>query len=639
MAVRLRSLIAAAFAAALLVAAATDVRAAGPLRACSVADGERALCGRVAVPLDRTGALPGTVRLRVRALPAGRATAFDPARPTILALAGGPGQAAVPLLGDFAAALAPGVRRRQLVTFDQRGTGGSGRLRCAALSGSGRLVDAVGQCAEELGPTRTAYTSTTSVADLEAVRAALGLERLILYGTSYGTKVALLYAATHPERVERLVLDSVVPPDGVDPFQRATLAAIPRVLRGLCADGCPFTRSAAGDLARLARQLERRPLRGRAFDGAGRPRRASVDGPRLLALLLAGDFDRYLRAATPAAVRAALDGDAAPLLRLATRTPPRALEPTADSDALYVATTCQDGFVPWPSGTPIAQRRAAVADAAAAIPDAAFRPFTREVVRALGSADLCRAWPEAPIDQSLPALPATPALILAGEDDLRTPRADATALAARLPGARLLRVRDAGHGVLFSDPTDCAERAVAAFLDTTAPSRCRQRPRAAPAAPLAPRRLDRLRPSGRLTGRVGHTVTAVVRTLDDATDQLIAQVLGRGQARPFGGLRGGSAVLERRRGLRLHRYAYVPGVAVSGLIPSAGTRFALRVGGPSAARGRLTVSRRGIAGRLDGRRLAVSARALGWRVPSAAAAAARDARLAPHPLLASDGRR
>lgn len=615
---------------ALLLLVAQPARAAALAR-CSADAGDRSLCGRVVVPLDPSGALPGTLGLRVRALPPRGAVSGG----TILALAGGPGQAAVPLLEDFASVLAPALRTRQLVTFDQRGTGGSGRLRCTALSGSGSLGAVVGRCAAQLGPRRTAFTTAASVADVEAVRVALGVERLTLYAASYGTKVALQYAAAYPQHVERLVLDSVVPPEGVDPFQRATLQSIPRVLHELCAGDCGFTRDTAADVAQLAGRLARAPLRGTAIDGSGRPRPVSIGETGLLGLLLAGDFDRYLRAATPAAVRAALDGDGAPLLRLVSRAGPDVFAERADSDAVYLATTCQDGLVPWPAGTPLAERGRLVDEAAAAIPDAAFAPFRRATVRRLGTADLCRAWPESPIAQALASLPATPTLLLSGDEDLRTPRADAAALASRLPGATLVEVEDAAHGVLFSDPTNCAERLVADFLDGRPVVPCRHRPRVVPPLRLPPRRLEALRPAGRLSGRVGRTVTAVVRTLDDAADQLLARVVAGGDARPFGGLRAGSAVLVRERGLLLRGYAYVPGVTVSGLIPVRGRRITLTVGGSAAARGRLTISRDGVEGQLDGQRVDAPARALRGSGSTAAAAAALDLR--PSPLAATAG--
>ena len=616
---RARPLILLALVAGLLLGVAGSA-SAGVLGRCTADPTDPTLCGRVTVPLDRGGALPGTISLLVNALPPSGGGA---PQATILALAGGPGQAATPLLGAFAGVLKPVLRTRELVTFDQRGTGGSGRLRCDGLSGPGSLASVVLGCAQSIGPPRADYTTAASVADVEAVRAALGVDKLILYGTSYGTKVALEYAAAYPEHVARLILDSVVPPDGIDPFQRSTLTSIPRVLRGVCDGDCRFTHNPGADVARLARQLGRARLRGSVIDGRGHAIHASLDESGLLGLLLDGDFDRYLRAALPAAVRDALGGDPAPLLRLTLDAGAGSSSTSSDSDAVYLATTCEDGAVPWPAGTPLQQRHAAENASAAAIPDSAFAPFDRASALALGLADLCRGWPEAPIAQPLLSLPSTPTLILSGDEDLRTPRADALALARRLPGAHVVEVPDAGHGVLFSDPTDCAERAVAAFVGGLVPGNCRFHPPVAAALGLTPRRLSELHGAGHIRGLPGRTVAAALRTLDDASEQLIEQVaLGVSAPQPFGGLRGGTATLEGSRGLRLRAYAYVPGVTVSGLVPSRTTRFTLTIGGRAAARGRLVVSRAGVAGVLGGVAVRASARALGWRGGAAAAVVA-----------------
>ncbi len=616
---------------ACLVACGASTASAGVLGRCTTVSTDPTLCGRVTVPLDRGGALSGTVSLRVEALPpSGGGTP----QATVLALAGGPGQAATPLLSSFASVLKPLLRTRELVTFDQRGTGGSGLLSCASLSsGGGTLAGAVEDCANELGPGRTDYTTAASVADVEAVRAALGVDKLILWGTSYGTKVALEYAAAYPQHVDRLVLDSVVPPAGIDPFQRSTLTSVPRVLRTVCDGACRFTRDPGADAAALARRLANKPLRGTAIDGNGHAVRAGLSESDLLGLLLAGDFDRYLRASLPAALHSALTGDAAPLLRLAGNAGAGSSGGSSDSDAVYIATTCEDGMVPWPAGTPLQQRHAAENAAAAAIANSAFAPFDRTSGLALGLADICRGWPEAPIAQPQPPLPPTPTLILSGDEDLRTPRVDAVALAAQLPSAHLVEVPDAGHGVLFSDPTDCAQQAVAAFVGGLVPGDCRFHPPVATALQLAPRRLADVRGAGHVRGTPGRTVTAALRTLDDASEQLIEQIVTtNGQAQPFGGLRAGSATLESgSRGLRLRSYSYVPGVTVSGLVPSRATRFMLTVGGRAAARGRLTVSSRGVSGVLGGVRVRLSARALGWRgASSAAVASVVDAVAAPH---------
>ena len=59
---------------------------------------------------------------------------------------------------------------------------------------------------------------------------ALGVQKLTLFGISYGTKLALAYARAHPDRVERMALDSVLDPDdadafGLEPYRRARAVA------------------------------------------------------------------------------------------------------------------------------------------------------------------------------------------------------------------------------------------------------------------------------------------------------------------------------------------------------------------------------------------------------------------------------
>jgi pimeloyl-ACP methyl ester carboxylesterase len=615
--------IAAAMAIAGAIASAPAHAAA--LTRCSTAAKDRTLCGSVTVPLDRSGGLPGTIALRVRAVPPAHGTATGA---PILALAGGPGQAAVPLLEAFEQVLDPVLATRELIVFDQRGTGGSGSLRCAAFGRIGSIASTVGKCASELGPARAHYATADSVADIEALRAALGVDRLVVYGTSYGTKVALSYAAVHPEHVERLLLDSVVLPEGIDPFQRTTVASIPRVLKTICARDCRFTRNAGADAAALTRRLSRAPLHGSVVGVSGHRFPAAIREEDLLLLFLGGDVDSSLRAALPSAIRSAVMGDAAPMLRVYVQ---NALASSAaaagDSDALSLATTCEDGGVAWPAGTPLAQRGALVAAAAAAIPESAFAPFDRATIRALGNADLCRAWPESPIPQPLPPLPTTPTLIFSGDEDLRTPRADAVTLAARLSGAQLLEVPNAGHGALFQDSTPCARRALVAFLAGQAIRGCRPGRSLMPPLELAPRRLADLRTIAGLPARTGRTVRAVARTLKDLEAQAFAGSGEFEQGVRFGGLRAGSAEIGES-GIRMRGYSYVPGVTLSGTIARKRIhRFSLQVGGRAAARGTLTASPRGLTGVLDGRRVHVGPRVLRQRAASAA-----DPRRAPIPL-------
>ena len=273
-------------------------------------------CASVPVPLDRSGAVPGTLSLSVARRMAGSA----PSNVAVVALAGGPGQAALPLAEYIPQAIAPALGSRDLLVMDQRGTGTSDPLACAALERIsnepvGRVFE---QCAHQIGPARGAFTTAESVKDIEDVRRAAGYEKLVLYGTSYGTKVALEYAERYPQNVEALVLDSVVSPTGWEAFHLSSFAAIRPVLEELCsAKACAgVTTNPVGDIALLNARLLRHPLTGSVFDGSGRRHASSLSSQGLLGILEAGDLNPALRALLPAAVRSALAGDAGPLLRL-----------------------------------------------------------------------------------------------------------------------------------------------------------------------------------------------------------------------------------------------------------------------------------------------------------------------------------
>ncbi|MDP9346805.1 MAG: hypothetical protein M3P44_14045, partial [Actinomycetota bacterium] len=117
-------------------------------------------CGTLSVPLDRTGAVPGTVTLSAKRV----VSANNPTQSAVVGLAGGPGQAAIPNAQSFARIAATGLATRDLLVFDQRGTGASGRLRCSAFEGpSISTVSTVNACAQELGAARGLYRTADSV--------------------------------------------------------------------------------------------------------------------------------------------------------------------------------------------------------------------------------------------------------------------------------------------------------------------------------------------------------------------------------------------------------------------------------------------------------------------------------------------
>ena len=158
-------------------------------------------CGRFSVPLDRSGAVPGRISLFVTKVLARRRGGAN--RPPVVLLAGGPGQSASDAFLFGLEPLAPLYRNRDMVIFDQRGTGRSGLLRCRALERSNllRAGDAAAACARRLGPRRAFYTSRDSTDDIDALRAQLGAEKVALYGTSYS-----------PPSVPRGIRSTTTPP-------------------------------------------------------------------------------------------------------------------------------------------------------------------------------------------------------------------------------------------------------------------------------------------------------------------------------------------------------------------------------------------------------------------------------------------
>ena len=538
------------------------------------------------MPLDRTGTVPGAISLSVERKLAGA----SPSRDAVVTLAGGPGQAALPLAEFIAQAMAPALGSRDLLVYDQRGTGASSPLRCAAFeSFSPQPASAIfEECASEIGPARGGFTSEESVEDIEALRVAGGYQKLVLYGTSYGTRVALDYAERYPQYVEALVLDSVVPPEGQEPFAIPSFQAIAGVLSELCADAAcaGITSNPLLDIARLAAQLRKRPLSGSVYDGSGRRHASTLDEQGLLDILEAGDLNPALRALLPAAVRSALEDYPDPLLRLHLLSegliPNVPIENTASEEgaqeideALFVATSCEEEPFQWQrSGSP-ASKLAEALDYLHAQPSSDFYPFDAVTAYSNSLIPGCAAWPDAsPAPPALSALPNVPTLILSGEQDLRTPTADARRVAALIPDAQLLVVPFTGHSVIGSDLSDCASLALKAFFGAGVGGGQIQ-PCAATAdqfapTPVTPPELSRVSPPATLGGRPGRTLVAVLDTLVDFNRQLVAATLQANEQLPsgasFGGLHGGYAKLTATDAI-LKSLSFVPGVQLTATFP------------------------------------------------------------------------
>ncbi|HET6869812.1 MAG TPA: alpha/beta fold hydrolase [Solirubrobacteraceae bacterium] len=409
----------------------------------------RFTCATLRVPLDHAGQAAGTLALAVGMDAAGAAP-----RGVLLFLTGGPGQPGIPFLTRIGTRLRSELTGYRLVMFDQRGTG-AGALDCPGLQRAAGASDLtvvrpaiVASCARSIGAARRYYSTSETVADIDALRVALGARQLTLDGVSYGTFVAERYALGYPTHVARLVLDSVVPQAGPDPLYRAALSRSAAVLRSVCAaERCGW--DPVADLSAVISRLH--------------------DGPALLDALVADSVGAPNFGGVLGALHAARAGRTGPLdaflaaVRRADTVPASYL-----SQGLHESTLCQE-LSPWDPAAPVARRSAALSALAASTPEAGLYPFDRATAIGNGLAQGCLAWPatrppDVPDGASSAELPPVPVLLLSGERDLSTPLPWARAEAALAPRGRLLEVPGAGHSVQLRAHDPAVRPTVARFL-------------------------------------------------------------------------------------------------------------------------------------------------------------------------------
>ncbi len=576
-------------------------------------------CATVNVPLDRSGATPGTVSLHVEELPAPGIP-----RGVLFLIAGGPGQASAGAftLGANALDLRSEYPGYTLIAFDPRGTGRSGLLRCPELQADPfaaltRVQALVAKCGTEIGASRDFYSTRDHADDIDAVRRALGVDKIALEGTSYGTQLSVAYALTYPSHVERLILDSVADPAGRDPFALDDLQQMPKGLASLCSGGLcrAATSNFVGELVKLANRMAAHPVAGKVAKQSGGTRTVRATGFDFLGgAVLDSDLNAGLAAELPAAVHAALRGRTRPLLRLVQLDRQTAITSAEDlSMGLFTATVCDDGPFPWAPETPLGQRPGLLAGARSALPKGSTGPFGIWATD-LGPAPFCLRWPPQARRPGIGSgpLPNVPVLVFAGERDLRTPATNAAAIAARFPQGRLVTVPGVGHSVLGTDFTGCAQTAVSIWLSGgVPPSRCPRSPMLVNPIGAFPASFATLKP-GRTGGVRGRTLAAVAKTVREAAASWAFSLTGFTQVQAIAGLYGGT-IRASGTSFVLKGYSTVAGVRISGSLrlyrPEARSplpaRFvgSVRVDGTKAAHGRLAVGASTLSGGLGGRRV------------------------------------
>ena len=597
------------FALALAVAAIAAPGNAAARTAASCAAVSGLTCSDVVVPLDRSGAVPGTVTLHVEALAPQTATS----RGAVFLIAGGPGQGSAHVF-DFGSAnsrdlfhfLFPGYT---LIAYDDRGTGESGLLDCPALqtATTSEGEDAfAAACASSLGASTPFYGTADHVEDLDAVRVSLGFAKVTLFGVSYGTKLALAYASAHPAQVDRLVLDSVLPPNLPDPFSANVARDMPATLTAFCSGVCATaTPDYAADVTAVANKLAVTPIHGNVLQPNGTTKPVRLDGVGVLSMVVDSDLDPALAAELPAAMHAARLGNVKPLLRMSDLDTQASQETALDLSAgLFAATVCRDGPFPWPADAPPAVRAGLMSEALAALPAGSFGPFGPYAAK-LGNAALCAGWPSPSGGAMLPSgpYPNVPLLALSGGFDLRTPTEGAQSVVAQFPQGHLLVVPGIGHSVITGDTSFCAANAVRNWMiDSTPPPATCLRPKFI-VAPLA------AYPAATTPRHLGPAATFAIasKTLREAEAAWLL-VDNAPPMRPVAGLYGGKIVPGGTSAFTLVSYGIAPGVTISGKVKIAPDsdlplQFsgAVTVRGASASAGVLGLVRNSLKGTLGGK--------------------------------------
>jgi pimeloyl-ACP methyl ester carboxylesterase len=213
----------------------------------------------------------------------------DPSLHPVIYLSGGPGYPALGYKGEAirfwrreADNFFPG---RALILFDQRGTGlGSPKLECRDGDGPmvwypvsknpedfgdvpSRVHAAYAACAARhlaAGRQLSAFNTVQSAADVDALRRVLKLKSVVLFGISYGTRLALTVMKLYPKNIHAAILDSVYPPQAAHSAvdSRTFGAVLDRLFQAChqderCAVAYPNLRD---QLLRVLEQLSKKPV-------------------------------------------------------------------------------------------------------------------------------------------------------------------------------------------------------------------------------------------------------------------------------------------------------------------------------------------------------------------------------------------
>lgn len=407
------------------------------------ADDASVICGTVRVRENRDRSDGRTIDLNVVVL---SAVNRDADLPPLFDIDGGPGLASTRSADFYRVDGLAYRQRRPVVLVDQRGTGASNPLSCPSLGAVDAAfqpmypVTQIAACKADLAARADLrrYGTDAAADDLDAVRAALGFDRIDIVAISYGTTLALRYMALHRGRTRAAVLSGVVPAVAMPPQHHAVLAdaALAQNFADCAADqACHAAHpDPDGDLQHAVTRLADQP--------------GAVTAPVFMEKIRALLYVPATARRVPMIVHAAAAGDLQPL-----RAAAGSGGGAGYADGVYLAITCSESI--------------ALMDQAKAF--AASRKTRFGDYRLRRQRDACRHWPgyRVPADFLKPVDADAQILLISGGRDPVTPAAWADDVARTLPNARAIVIPWSGHSFDgLSGVESCYDPLLLRFFDT-----------------------------------------------------------------------------------------------------------------------------------------------------------------------------
>lgn len=412
-------------------------------------EGESVSCGTLTVPARHAKPSGPTYALHVAYFRSG--TAVPGALPVILLL-GGPGDT-IAMYGKSFTTRYMNALGHDVIVFDQRGAGQSSpaptcSLGVSLLDDPATVKTATSGCAQDLGAHGVALASfdtLESAADVADLEHALHLDKVVLVGWSYGTRLALETLRTHPTGLAGVLVDSVSPPDQTPPDTKPPIV-----------DAALTALVGATNRADLDTEI--------AETTSALPVPWSlVDGGQLTKVMYAAILTEVMARSTSPEVDVPAYVDQMDAWVKQGRIPAAGSQTFGDvvsgamlpDLAMYYSISCADDQLADP-----ATAQSALAGIRPAL--AAYYGHVDDVTFAS-----CASWPYAthPASDFAAVTSDLPALVMAARYDTATTAAWADHAASTLSHSTVVKFTDAAHIVTATEPTGCAGSIMKQFLD------------------------------------------------------------------------------------------------------------------------------------------------------------------------------